>query len=221
MNFRIFSIFVFITLTFGDNLQYKTFNEWHEMYKENHLNDENSIKINQKCVERKLNFQSNGEKKMNHDLGLTTIGLAYNLCNENNKEIGKVAIGFLMIGITEDYATKTDCFKKALKEIEPNAKIVKNFDESQMTNSNKECEETLGSEKFDKFLSDVIEKTSIGEHVCDKITKDDIKSFAYRLPIMNYGNLSNIDEEFDICGEIIHNIQIKAFECKIEEIYSI
>ncbi|KAG5666613.1 hypothetical protein PVAND_014629 [Polypedilum vanderplanki] len=200
---------------------YKTFNEWRAEYLELTTSSIHPRNIDEDCVEKNLNFAENGHKKMSRYRGIDTIGLGYDMCTEGIQETWETAIWFLAQAINDEFENKVDCFKKELKRIEPNGKIVEDFDPDSMTISDDECTAAIESESFQKFLSQILGNIDIKKDACDKITQDEVRAFGCRMVVLKHGNLPDPDIARVNSAKLIFGIQKKVFDCQIEKINKI
>jgi hypothetical protein len=167
-------------------------------------------------------MSENGEKQVTFAQAFVSVGIGHLKCYEKSKD---TAITEGINDIMEFYANAgyervTDCFKKALKELEPTSKLVGNFDESKMELTAEECIESLGIKTYENMKSDLAANLAeVSEFTCGNFKLDDIRIFMMKLIILSHEKDGELKElELQLLRENFGTKLNKIFDCVMKNL---
>jgi hypothetical protein len=108
-------------------------------------------KADRECMLRKLNLETNRDRKIQLKRGILLIISTTLLCVENTDEGFADFIESLSGFVSED-GKIVECMMEVLHRSEPNSPLLKNFDINRMRQTVAQCKEETGEKSMDEIL---------------------------------------------------------------------
>ncbi|KAG5667505.1 hypothetical protein PVAND_015484 [Polypedilum vanderplanki] len=147
--------------------------------------------------------------------------LSFDICTVSGSNKGELLTISLFEGVEHSTNSENlDCFKKALKQIDPSSELVKDFDVNSMTISAEICKKKIKDPKYIKYIKSMLGEMDIHEYTCGAVTMKKLQTVGYRMPILKFGNVSEEikKSEFKHVNALISGFLKKAFNCQIGKV---
>jgi len=140
-------------------------------------------KINYECIEEKLNITETGEKLVTIYEGQITILSAYLKCFDDD-EVEFVNFIIIQLGINEN-AYYVDCAKLKLQKLEPNSKLLENFNSTSFNTSMTAFCEFFYDDGFNDMFSKIEQVFGpLDKFTCGAISKHDVIKFVINFHVV-------------------------------------
>jgi hypothetical protein len=146
--------------------------------------------VNRSCVKDKLKLATSGSKLVPETLGSIATACSFYLCYDDKKTLNDLAFEKFMETMPPEFKDKLDCIKLALKEIEPDSKVLKDFDPKAVKVAKEECTRVMTSFGMQRTL-EMFEKDfeKMDKLTCRAIDEKIINKIAFTGLIVKFGSI--------------------------------
>ncbi|KAG5666595.1 hypothetical protein PVAND_014613 [Polypedilum vanderplanki] len=225
--FMTFFVTIILSAALTQEQQHKTVNELYQEFTEVFPEVElfssmpifQKIKtINRDCIKKRLKISENGQKRFQTYSFAAAFISTLAICSGDVHEFVYLLVNTMTDLLTSPGAiNRIDCFKLALQELEPNAKILEGFDKNSVTTNDEDCEIITDKKGFENYLIPNIESdigSTINEGSCGLIKKETLFQFMLKFPILGAGKLN---EELEKAAKIIIVDELVGITEKLEK----
>jgi hypothetical protein len=179
---------------------------------------------NRECMREKLKLAVNGDKLVGQNIGARAVVAAAGVCLDNPESISKVIVDKTFKKLPEigEYNGKVDCIKQRLFELQPDSKLLVNFDVQHMKNTKDDCKEVANIElRLMKGLKITdVENAKIGIEQCMAMDVMEMKISALSSYVLAYSQPEMAAEMAEFKKKIIEMFMKRnqlLFKCTMEK----
>jgi len=178
--------------------------------------------VDQNCVQQKLKMSVNGNKKVTFAQAVVSIAIGYLKCYGKTENTAIIEATNEIMGLYDDIDVDKfgECYLNEIKQLEPTAKLVENFDASQMKLTAEECGKHLGDKYFEDSMSELkFYVPDLSAFTCGNFKTDDLKIFFSKLIILVHEKKEDVKEsELEKLRENIATKLFRIFDCVLENL---